>query len=132
MCQTVLVFLVQGLWTDGRLALTVALDQRLHCWQLKYAQITSKQPDGAVNPSSQVLKYGSHRSAHGQQGLSSPADVAVPSGLLTPELSLTVHHDSSSMTQVLEPAALDACSHQDMLLAVIAGRGTQLVELRIA
>lgn len=36
------------------------------------------------------------------------------------------------MTQVLEPAALDACSHQDMLFAVIAGRGTQLVELRIA
>ena len=31
--------LLQGLWTDGHLAFTVALDQRLHFWQLQHQHV---------------------------------------------------------------------------------------------
>ena len=45
--------------------------------------------------------------------------------------SLIVQHSSSGMTQVLEPAALDVCVHDNATLyIIIAGRGTQLMMLK--
>ncbi len=45
--------------------------------------------------------------------------------------SVAVQHSSSGMTQVLEPAALDACVHDNATLyIIIAGRGTQLMKLK--
>ncbi len=42
-----------------------------------------------------------------------------------------VQHSSSGMTQVLEPAALDVCVHNNATLyIIIAGRGTQLMKLK--
>ncbi len=58
-------------------------------------------------------------------------DLPLGSQLQMAGSSVVVQHSSSGMTQVLEPAALDACLHDNATLYIIvAGRGTQLMKLK--
>jgi hypothetical protein len=118
---------MQGLWTDGCLALTVALDQRLHSWQLKYDQQTAEYAEGTVKQlsadSESNRQAGQHRLPNTSLSLGSQRQMVGS--------SVVVQHSSSGMTQVLEPAALDACVHDNATLyIIIAGRGTQLMKLQ--
>ena len=124
---------LQGLWTDGHLAFTVALDQRLHCWQMKHhtelrvrhrsRSDSQAQPSLAHMPEGQTIE-------HAAENVVSDAHVwdqdAEAEGS-NPMVCLL----GSAVTQVLEPAALDAVySIADQTYHVsVAGRGTQLLSM---
>ncbi|DBA76394.1 TPA: hypothetical protein ACH3X1_010099 [Trebouxia sp. C0004] len=117
---------IRGLWTDGSLALTVALDQRLHSWRLMYDQHMAENAEGTVEQLSADSE--ANRQADQHRLLNTGLCLGVQRQLAGS--SVIVQHSSSGMTQVLEPAALDACVHDSAILYIIvAGRGTQLMSV---
>ena len=129
---------MQGLWTDGRFALTVGLDQRLHCWQLSHSHVTksrNRQPTvpqhkggAALDPSSATQMQSSDHEMHSRDAASG----ASVSGRNESTTNACLFR--STVTQVLEPAALDAVydSRTQTYHVLVAGRGTQLLVLQDA
>ena len=124
---------MQGLWTDGHLAFTVALDQRLHCWSMIHdTQVlvhrsrsdNREKPALAHNVKEQTVEH----AAAGVASVVSDRRVCEqePQG---DEASVCLL--GSAVTQVLEPAALDAVysSADHTYYVLVAGRGTQLLEM---
>ena len=120
----------QGLWTNGLLMFSLGLDQMLHCWTLKHTVKTDSK-HGAVQS----------QTSPSQAGAVSASDsciVDVASSQASEQLasSLTDHVQvswlSSSVVQVLEPAALDVCEGEvHGLHALVSGRGTQLLKFKL-
>lgn len=119
--------LLQGIWTDGCLALTVALDQRLHSWRLMHDHQTAEYAEGTVKQ----LTADSDSNRQADQHRLPKTDLSLRSQRQMAGSTVAVQHSSSGMTQVLEPAALDACVHDNATLyIIIAGRGTQLMRMK--
>lgn len=116
--------MLQGIWTDGKLMLTLGLDQMLHCWTL---QTTDRKQ---MNPDAGAQQNGDACFAH--------ATASTNESLAGKQEDIALHQDgldvswlSSAIVQVLEPAALDVCAAHcgDELQILVTGRGTQLLKL---
>ena len=123
---------MQGLWTDGQLAFTVALDQRLHCWQV--AQCMQLRRHRCRSDNRGTFALGDNDK--GQTVGHAAASVVSNRGLREQEPhsgEATICLLVSTVTQVLEPAALDAVysSADQTYHVLIAGRGTQLLNMTI-
>ena len=82
----------------------------------------SDNPAVNINPAKAKQLSPEHHTAEDLQALEHPQQS---------RQSLMVEHFCSTATQVLEPAALDACIDGSLTHHVlIAGRGTQLLKLR--
>ena len=117
--------MLQGLWTDAHLTFTVGLDQRLHCWRMKLQQMNSSNSGKRVLPASTGAKTNLHATS------SSRDPRNIDSKQEQHDMyQLDVEHQCSSITQVLEPAALDVCMIDRLSYYVlVAGRGTELLSL---
>ena len=132
------VMLLQGLWTDGHLAFTVALDQRLHCWQLQYQHKEAALPC-AHNRSPSVSKSQPAPSHAADKQEVEPLDqqaaslAAVESTWEKKGTEVTAVMAASAVTQALEPAALDGVydSFDGTYHVLIAGRGIQLLSMAV-
>ena len=92
-----------------------------------YDQQTVEYAEGTAKQSS--ADSDSNRQA--DQHRLSNTDVSLESQRQMAGSSVIAQHSSSGMTQVLEPAALDVCLHDNATLyIIIAGRGTQLLKLK--
>lgn len=129
------VVALQGLWTNGYLAFTVALDQRVHCWHLSL-----KPGEDNLLCTHDVTQDSSQSSLRlpNEQQLADQANEGV-AGVGSFEIygqdtsGVTACLSASAVTQVLEPAALDAAfdTHDQVYHLLIAGRGTQLLSMKI-
>lgn len=124
---------MQGLWTDGHLAFTVALDQRLHCWEMQHdiqlkmhrcKNDNREKPAMAHNDKEQTVEH----AAAGVASVVSDKRVC-DQELQSDEAGVCLL--GCAVTQVLEPAALDAVysSADQTYHVLVAGRGTQLLEM---
>ena len=128
---------LQGLWTDGHLAFTVALDQRLHCWEMKrHTQLRMHRckSDSRGNP---VLAHDDKEQTVEQCHAAASVASDVSDRILWEQEpqsgEASVWLLGSDVTQVLEPAALDAVysSADQTYHVLVAGRGTQLLDMRM-
>ena len=124
------VMLLQGLWTDGQLAFTVALDQRLHCWQIPHC--TQLRRHRCTNDNRETFALGDNDKW--QTVGHAAASVVSDRGLREQEPysgEATICLLGSTVTQVLEPAALDAVysSADQTYHVLVAGRGSQLLNM---
>ena len=130
--------MLQGLWTDGQLAFTAGLDQRVHCWRLKHSKAGFSTSD--IDSQSVLRGDEGSRPAACANAAHASLQLATAEGQASssPEQNWNRTHEvilkecCSSMTQVLEPAALDACrSSRTMYNVLVVGRGTQLLSLHV-
>lgn len=124
---------MQGLWTDGHLAFTVALDQRLHCWEMK--RHTQLRMHGCKKADRENPAL-----AHGDKGQTVEYAAASVANDVSDRILWEQEPQSNeasvcllgcAVTQVLEPAALDAVysSADQTYHVLVAGRGTQLLDM---
>ena len=123
--------MLQGLWTDGQLAFSVALDQRLCCWQMKHHTRLKMHRCRSDDQETNAL-------GHNDKGQTvEHAAASVASGRSLSELEVQPQSDTcllgSAVTQVLEPAALNAVynSVDQIYHVLVAGRGTQLLNMTL-
>lgn len=129
---------LQGLWTDGSLAFTVALDQKLRCWRLKHDALVHRQRiDSRTQPSLTFVDEGPTT----EHAAAIPASDAHPASVTVSDVhemdqglqgsAVTVRLREGAVTQVLEPAALDAVYSivDQAYYILVAGRGTQLLNM---
>lgn len=92
-----------------------------------YDQHTVEYAEGAAKQ----LSADSDSNRQSDQHRPSNTDLSLESQRQMAGSSVIAQHSSSGMTQVLEPAALDVCLHDNATLyIIIAGRGTQLMKLK--
>lgn len=128
--------MLQGLWTDGHLAFTVALDQRLHFWRLQHQHVEAALTH--AHSSSQNVSKSQPAPSHAAEKqeiepLYQQAVSIVEGTLGKKGTKITASLGGSAVTQVLEPAALDAVydSFDETYHVLIAGRGTQLLSMAV-
>lgn len=108
--------LMQSIWTDGSSILSVGLDQRLRCWELRRSQQCCADSCAGNMPAADDI--------HSKMSADAMAHEAV----------LEIQEAESYATQVLEPAALhvvcrDAEHEQSSGWVVgVVGRGTELIQ----
>lgn len=132
------VLSLQGLWTDGRLAFTVALDQKLRCWQMKHHALMHRgRSDSRTQPSltcvaeERTVEHAAATHVRDAHAAASPAADVHERDLELHNGAVAVSLWGEAVTQVLEPAALDAvyrCVDQTYHV-LVAGRGTQLLSM---
>lgn len=112
--------LLQGVWTDGKLAFTLGLDQMLHCWLLQSRRNSTGDAD--VAPPQQA----DHAVSLNANGGESIFPNAATGSLQKEEVEIDCL--CSAVVQVLEPAALDVrATSVGMRHILVTGRGTQLL-----
>ena len=117
--------MLQGLWTDAHLAFTVGLDQRVHCWHLKLQHPNSSNSGKRMLPANPGAKTNLHETnpSWDSRNIDSKQEQH-------DMYWVDAEHCCSSITQVLEPAALDVCMFDRRTYYVlVAGRGTELLSL---
>lgn len=156
---------IRGVWTDGRLAFSVGLDQRVRAWRLEAAGLN--QDPAAPRELQHAAAGGSGAGglAAGAGGIEVDEGADVESLLVELQQleaaagagraaaaagggaagTLAVREAGCCVTQVLEPAALDAmpvpvvkgggaagggCGNAAEYLVAVAGRGTEVLRWR--
>ncbi|KAL3153377.1 hypothetical protein ABBQ38_011716 [Trebouxia sp. C0009 RCD-2024] len=131
---------VQGLWTDGGLAFTVALDQKLRCWQLQHDTLVHRHRNNSRTQPTLTCVDEELTAGHATAIPASDEHPALGTVSGVPEMyqgpqgsAVTVCLREDAVTQVLEPAALDAVysSVDQAYHVLVAGRGTQLLNMSI-
>ena len=130
---------VRGVWTDGRLAFTTGLDQRVRCWRLAGSLVW--QPAHVVNNGAGALRRQLPPGCPtGAQGAGAAANISDASdGTKVPPASegcsaekqgvlLQLLQAGSIVSQVLEPACLTvAAVSASRFVVAAAGRGLQVL-----
>ena len=116
--------MLQGIWTNGKLMLTLGLDQMLHCWTLQTEDRKQTNPDAGAQ---QIGDAGfAHAMSSTNESLTDKQE-----DIASRQNGVEISWLSSAVVQVLEPAALDVCNTHcgRELQVLVTGRGTQLLKL---